>query len=59
MEDEQVKSYHNLLNKLDKLQLNLELLKQFIILISKYDEVLEDNSESEDRIKNFVNHYAN
>jgi hypothetical protein len=58
MEDEQVKSYHNLLGKLDKLQLNLELLRQFIILISKYDEVLEDTSDGEERIKNFVSRYA-
>jgi hypothetical protein len=58
MDEEAVKSYKNLINKLDKLQLNLELLKQFVILLSKYDEVLTEDDDGEERIANFVSKFA-
>jgi hypothetical protein len=58
MDEEAVKSYKNLINKLDKLQLNLELLKQFVILFSKYDEVIAEDDDGEERIANFVRRFA-
>jgi hypothetical protein len=58
MDEQATQSYKNLLGKLDELQLNLELLKQFVILISKYEEVVGDTSDGEDRITNFVRRFA-
>lgn len=52
-----IEKYKFLFDKLDRLQLNLELLKQLVVLYQKYDEVLEDDTE--DRVKEFVNRYAN
>jgi hypothetical protein len=54
MDQQPTKSYKNILEKLDQLQLNLELLKQFIILISKYEEVSDDS----ERVANFINRFA-
>lgn len=53
---ETLEKYKFLFDKLDRLQLNLELLKQFIVLFQKYEYVLED--ESEDRIKEFVKRFS-
>ena len=53
---ETLEKYKFLFDKLDRLQLNLELLKQFLVLFQKYEYVLEDDSE--ERIKEFVKRFS-